>query len=161
MFFCRWLRVNMSWVPFSLSLHPFLFFSMGDGTSVLPLAFLWQPLALLGCHITPSPLCCLSPPLCPSHSLSLSLSSASPLQLSMCLVSCVWQRCHYRAARITLPPPTSCLSALPVSLSLALHLLTLSIPLPVTRLWRLYVTFIPETRCPSQTFPIMPCTAAT
>lgn len=36
--------------------------SMGDSTSLPPLAFLWQPLALLGCHITPSPLCCLSSP---------------------------------------------------------------------------------------------------
>lgn len=47
-------------------LHSLLSLFMGDSTSLTPLAFLWQPLALLGCHITPSSLCCLSSLLSPS-----------------------------------------------------------------------------------------------
>ena len=115
---------------------------LGDSTSVLPLAFLWQPLALQGCHITPSSLCCLS---FPSFTVSLSLSPASPLPLCMCHVTCVLQRCHYWAAGITLPP-MSCLSARSaschtrsLSLSLSLSLLTL---LLVCCPWRFYITFI-------------------
>lgn len=115
----------------------------GDSTSVLPLAFLWQPLALQGCHITPSSLCCLS---FPSFTVSLSLSPASPLPLCMCHVTCVLQRCHYWAARITLPP-MSCLSALALSLAtLALSLLTL---LLVCCPWPFYITFIHKICCPS------------
>lgn len=79
-----------------------------------------------------------------------------PLPLSMCLVSCVWQRCHYRAAHIT-PPPMSCLSAPRLSLALLSSLLFSP---PASSRW-LCVTFIPETFCPSPTLPIMPRTAAT
>lgn len=130
-------------------------------TSLPPLAFLWQPLAHAWLsHHTLAPLLLVFPP---SHSLSLSLSSTFPLPLSMWLVSCVWQWCHYWAARITLSP-MGCLSALPLSLSPPLFLpslLSLSIPLLVSCPWRLCVTFIPKTRCPSQTLPIMPCVPAT
>lgn len=79
-----------------------------------------------------------------------------PLPLSMCLVSCVWQRCHYRAAHIT-PPPMSCLSAPRLSLALLSSLLFS----PPASSWWLCVTFIPETFCPSPALPIMPCAAAT
>ncbi len=129
---------------------------MGDSTSLPLLAFLWQPLALPGCHITPllSAACRL-----PSLTLSLSLSSAFLLPLSVCLVSCVWQWCHYRAARITLPP-MSCLSVCPHSVSRSPLSFSLSILWLVSCPWRLYVTFIPKTLCPSQTLPIIPCKAA-
>lgn len=72
----------------SLLLHPSLSLSMGDSTSLPPLAFLWQPLALLGCHITPSPLCCLSFP--PSHSLSPSPCLPHSLFHSPCVLSVVF-----------------------------------------------------------------------
>lgn len=104
---------------FAVDVSSLLCLLVGDSTSALPLAFLWQPLALQACHITPSSLCCLS---FPSFTVSLSLSPASPHPLCMCHVSCVLQRCHYWAARITLPP-ISCLSAPALSLAtLALSL---------------------------------------
>lgn len=117
------------------------------------------------CHVTPSPLCCLSPSSV-STPVSLLLSPSSPRPLCMCLVSCVLPRCHYRAVQITLfsnelsvcspsalshPPPFSCFpSSHPISppaeelpVALARHLLC------------------PTTRCPSQMLPIIPCTADT
>lgn len=58
---------------------------IGDSTYPPPLAFLWQPLAPLGCHITPSPLCCLSsspsPSSCLPHCL---IHSACVLSVAFC-----------------------------------------------------------------------------
>lgn len=82
------------------------------------------------------PLITLSPSPCLQHSLF-----HSPCVLSVVF----WHRCHYWAARITLPT-MSCLSALSVSRSPSL---SLSIPLLVScPLW-LCVTFIPKMHCPS------------
>lgn len=113
------------------------------------------------CHVTPSPLCCLSPSSI-SSPVSLLLSPSSPRPLCMCLVSCVLPRCHYRAVQITLfsnelsvcspsalphvpaPPPNPISPpAEELPMALARHLLC------------------PATRCPSQMLPIIPCTADT
>lgn len=125
---------------------------MGDGTSLLPLAFLWQPLALPGCHITPLPLCCLSfPPL--TLLLSLPCLLHSPFH-SPCVLSVVFGN------GVIIGQPVSHFLRWAVCLLFSLSL-SFSIPLLLSSPWRLCVTFIPWTHCPSQTLPIMPCMAAT
>lgn len=131
-----------------------------DSTSLPPLAFLWQPWTLLGCHITPSPLCCLSSaPFTPSHSPHL----PHCLFNSACVLS-VEFRNGVIMGQPEKHPPMSCLSAVPLSLatlppfSLAV---SVSILLRVSCLWQLCVTFTPKTHCPSQMLPIIPCRADT
>lgn len=151
-----WLSMDISFCfcfPLSVSLYGIQHLSAAAGLSVAAIGTAGLS------HHTLTPLLLV---FSPSHSVSLSLSSALPLPLCMCLVSCVLQWCHYWAAQITLPP-MSCLSALPLSLATLLFSLSfsLSILLLVRCLWRLYITFIPETRCPSQMLPIIPCMADT
>lgn len=111
------------------------------------------------CHVTPSPLCCLSPSSI-SSPVSLLLSPSSPRPLCMCLVSCVLPRCHYRAVQITLfsnelsvcspsalphPPPASPLPPPPPTPSV---LLLKSCP------WRSHVTFCaPRHAVPHRCYP--------
>lgn len=118
---------------------PFLFLLMGDNTS-LPLAFLWQPLALLACHITPSPLCCLS-----SSSFTL---SPCPCLLhcrfhSVCVLSVVFYsvvitgqpKSHFLQCAVCLLPPS--LAMLP-SLTISLTLNHLASVVPMAILHHLY-----------------------
>ncbi len=128
--------VDMGWVSLSPFLHSSPSLSMGDSTSLPPLAFLWQPLALLGCHITPSPLCCLSSPTLP-----LSRSPCLPHSLfhSPCVLSVVF------GSGVIIGQPVShfhrwavCLLSLGLSLSSSLFFNPPASELPMAVVCHLY-----------------------
>lgn len=142
-------------------LHSLLSLFMGDSTSLTPLAFLWQPLALLGCHITPSSLCCLSSLLSPSFLLPVYCIPFSSHCVSRQLFGKGVIIGQYHTSHDELSVCSGCLSLSLFSCPPHLSLSLFQFPLLVTCPWQLCVTFIPETCCPLKTLPIIPCIAAT